>query len=144
MPQPLCVLGAGSWGTAIAALANGDVRLWSRRAELAAEINDTRHNARYTGDLELPSSLTATSSLADACSDAVAVLIAVPSAGFRTVAQDASGAVAPGVPVFSLTKGIERGTNATMTEVLRACLSDSPVGVVTGPNLAKEIALGMP
>jgi glycerol-3-phosphate dehydrogenase (NAD(P)+) len=144
MDRPLCVVGAGSWGTAVAALASGEVRLWARRPDLAAALNATRRNERYTGELRLPDGLTATSSLAEACADAVAVLVAVPSAGFREVARQLPSVVPPDAPVLSLTKGIERGTHETMTSVLREYLPDTAVGVVTGPNLAKEIALGMP
>lgn len=144
MGRPLCVLGAGSWGTAIAALASGDVVLWARRASLADEINATRANRTYTGALELPERLRATSSLEDACADAAAILVAVPSTSFRSIVAGLAGAVERDAPVLSLTKGVERATHATMTEVLRACLPTSTVGVVTGPNLAKEVALGMP
>jgi glycerol-3-phosphate dehydrogenase (NAD(P)+) len=144
MSRPLCVLGAGSWGTALAALASGDVVLWCRRSELAEEINATRRNARYTGDMVLPERLVASASLERACAGAAVVLVAVPSAGFRAVVQSAAGFLDDGTSLLSLTKGLERGTHATMTEVLRACAPGSPFGVLTGPNLAKEIALGMP
>jgi len=144
MDRPVCVLGAGSWGTVVASLASGEVRLWARRDELADEINLTRRNAHYTGELVMPDGLRATTSLADACKGAAAVLVAVPSAAFRAVAGALVGLVAPDAPVLSLTKGVERGTHATMTEVLRAYLAGRAVGVLTGPNLAKELALGMP
>lgn len=144
MAGPLCVLGAGSWGTALAGVASGDVVLWCRRAELASEINTTRSNARYTADLVLPARVVATASLEEACAGAAAILVAVPSAGFRAVVHSAANFVADDTAIFSLTKGLERGTHATMTEVLRACVPGSPFGVLTGPNLAKEIALGMP
>jgi len=144
MGQPLCVLGAGSWGTAVAALAGPDTTLWSRRPELAAEINSSRRNARYTGEMVLPDGLVATSSLEEACEGAAAILVAVPSAGFRAVMESARDAITPGTPLMSLTKGLERGTTSTMSAVLRATVPNSPAGVVTGPNLAKEIALGMP
>lgn len=144
MDRPVCVLGAGSWGTVVAALASGPVHLWARRDELAQEINATRRNARYTADLALPEGLVATSSLRAACEGAAAVLVAVPSAGFRAVAAGLFGLVEPDAPVLSLTKGIERGTHATMTGILRSCLPAASVGVLTGPNLAKELALGMP
>jgi glycerol-3-phosphate dehydrogenase (NAD(P)+) len=144
MDPPVCVLGAGSWGTVVAALARGPVRLWARRDELAQEINATRRNPRYAGELELPESLWATSSLAAACEGAAAVLVAVPSAGFRAVAVELDGHVAAGAPLLSLTKGIERGTHATMTGILRDCVASASIGVLTGPNLAKELAVGMP
>jgi glycerol-3-phosphate dehydrogenase (NAD(P)+) len=144
MPSTITVLGAGSWGTAIASLASEDVVLWARREELAAEISSTRRNPRYTGELVLPDRLVATSSLEVACGAAAAVLVCVPSAGFRAVVEEAARWIAPGTPVLSLTKGIERGTHATMTQVLAACVPHHELGVVTGPNLAKEIAAGMP
>jgi glycerol-3-phosphate dehydrogenase (NAD(P)+) len=138
------VLGAGSWGTALAALANDEVRLWCRREELAHEINMSRRNARYTGEMVLGDNVVATSSLEQACDGAEIVLVAVPSVGFRDVVQGTAGFVAHDAILLSLTKGLERGTHATMTEVLAASSPRSTVGVLTGPNLAKEIALGMP
>lgn len=144
MDRPVCVLGAGSWGTVVAALASGEVRLWARRQELVEEINATRRNPHYTGELAMPGGLRATTSLADACEGAAAVFVAVPSAAFRIVARRLDGLVPLDAPVISLTKGIERGTRATMTGVLREHLPGASVGVLTGPNLAKELALGMP
>ncbi|HEV3213161.1 MAG TPA: NAD(P)H-dependent glycerol-3-phosphate dehydrogenase [Acidimicrobiales bacterium] len=144
MDRPLCVLGAGSWGTVVAALANGEVRLWARRPALAEELNATRRNPRYTGELVLGDGVRATSSLAEACAGAAAVLVAVPSAAFRSVAAELTDLVARDAAVLSLTKGVERGSHATMTSVLRDCLPTASLGVLTGPNLAKELALGMP
>jgi glycerol-3-phosphate dehydrogenase (NAD(P)+) len=144
MERPVCVLGAGSWGTVVAALASGPVRLWARRDELAREINATRRNEHYTGELAFGEDLVATASLAEACDGAAAVLVAVPSSGFRAVANELAEVIPNDAPVLSLTKGIERGSHATMTTVLRDCLPDASIGVLTGPNLAKELALGMP
>lgn len=142
--RPLCVLGAGSWGTAVACLAGGQVRLWARRPELAAELTATRRNRAYTGELALGHHVEVTPDLAHAADGADAVLVAVPSAAFRDVAAALAGRIGDATPVFSLTKGVERSTHATMTEVLAAELSGHPLGVVTGPNLAKELAEGMP
>ena len=140
----LCVLGGGSWGTAIASVAAVDVVLWTRRPEVAAEVNETRRNQRYTGDIELPATLVATASLEEACKDALAVLVAVPSSVFRAVMVDAAAHLPFDAPLLSLTKGIERGSNLTMTQVLSSCVQAAAVGVITGPNLAKEIVAGMP
>jgi glycerol-3-phosphate dehydrogenase (NAD(P)+) len=140
----MCVLGAGSWGTAIAAVATDEVLLWCRRDAVADEINATRSNPRYTGSMSLPDNVTATGSLERACRGAAAVLVAVPSVGFRSVVQAASEFIERDAALLSLTKGLERGTHATMTEVLGACVPQASIGVLTGPNLAKEIALGMP
>jgi glycerol-3-phosphate dehydrogenase (NAD(P)+) len=125
-------------------MANGDVRLWCRRKELADEINVSRRNARYTGEMVLPANVVATASLEQACRGAEVVLVAVPSTGFRAVAEAAAPFIDDDAALLSLTKGLERGTHATMTEVLRASFARSEPGVLTGPNLAKEIALGMP
>jgi glycerol-3-phosphate dehydrogenase (NAD(P)+) len=125
-------------------VANGNVVLWCRRGELAAEINASRRNARYTGEMVLPDNVVVTGSLERACRGAAAVLVAVPSVGFRAAVQSAVGFVEDDAALLSLTKGLERGTHATMTEVLRATAPLWSVGVLTGPNLAKEIALGMP
>lgn len=141
---PVCVLGAGSWGTSVAALCSGEVRLWARRPSLAAELNETRRNRRYTGDLELPPTVRASSSIADACDGAEAVLVAVPSGAFREVVAEAAKGPGATPPLFSLTKGVERGSHATMTQVIVECAPGAVVGVVTGPNLAKEIAQGLP
>lgn len=144
MSGPLCVLGAGSWGTALAAIANDDVVLWCRREGLADEINATRRNAQYTGEMRIPGNVVATASLERACRGAAVVLVAIPSIGFRSVVELAADLVEADAALLSLTKGLERKTHATMTEVLRSTAPHAAVGVLTGPNLAKEIALGMP
>lgn len=144
MEAPLCVLGAGSWGTAVAALANGPVRLWARRPELAHEVSATRRNPAYTGELRLGGNVEVTPSLEWACEGAAAVLVAVPSTAFRATAERLGHALVAPCPVLSLTKGVERGTHSTMCAILAECVPAASAGVLTGPNLAKEIALGMP
>lgn len=142
----MAVIGAGSWGTAVAALAvrNTDTRLWARRPELAAEICDHHRNSSYLPGFDLPAELRATASFAEALKGATAVLVGVPSHGFRAVLEDAARFVPAGVPVLSLSKGVEQGTLRRMTEVVSDVLPGHPTGVLTGPNLAKEIAAGQP
>jgi glycerol-3-phosphate dehydrogenase (NAD(P)+) len=144
----VAVIGAGSWGTAVAALAaaHGPVRLWARRAETAAAINEHRRNETYLPELELPPSLQATGDLEEALDRAEAIVMAVPSHGFREVLRDALPFVPSGVPIVSLTKGIEQQSLRRMTEVVLQELDHAPrrVGVLTGPNLAREIAAGQP
>jgi glycerol-3-phosphate dehydrogenase (NAD(P)+) len=142
----LAVIGAGSWGTTVAALAsvNTPTVLWARRTELAETINAAHANPDYLSEFELPDELWATSSLADAVSTADVVVMAVPSHGFREVARDAAPFIRPWVPVVSLSKGIERSTLKRMSEVAADEMPGHPVAVLTGPNLAKEIIAGQP
>jgi glycerol-3-phosphate dehydrogenase (NAD(P)+) len=145
----ITVIGAGSWGTTVASLAARSVptTLWARRSELASAINETRENNDYLPGHRLPELLEATSELETAVRDADAVVIAVPSHGFRAVFKGAATAIRSGTPIVSLTKGIEQDTLATMTEVVAAEAPDhdsSRVGVLTGPNLASEVIEGQP
>lgn len=143
------VIGAGSWGTTVAALvaAKGSVRLWARRPSLADAVNEQRRNPAYLPEVRLPESLVATSDLTTALAGAEVVVIGVPSHGFREVLEQAAGGVGPDVPVVSLTKGIEQDTLMRMTEVVADVLPGhrtERIGVLTGPNLAKEVAARRP
>jgi glycerol-3-phosphate dehydrogenase (NAD(P)+) len=144
----VAVIGAGSWGTAVAAMTaeSTDTVLWARRADLAAAIEADRANDAYLPGLPLPGSLRATSDLADAVGDATTVIMAVPSHGFRTVVEAMASSLGVDVPIVSLTKGIETGTLLRMTEVVADVLGPGshPAGVLTGPNLAREVAAGQP
>ncbi|HIY25375.1 MAG TPA: NAD(P)-dependent glycerol-3-phosphate dehydrogenase [Candidatus Brachybacterium merdigallinarum] len=144
----LAVLGAGSWGTTFAqVLADGgsEVTVWARREEVAAEIRDTSRNRRYLGEHQLPASVTATSRIAEALDGAEGVVIAVPAQSLREtltawLAEDLPRGL-PDLPVLSLTKGIERGTDARISEVLRDAGGVRPelIGALSGPNLSAEI-----
>lgn len=142
----VAVVGAGSWGTTVAALAsvNTPTVLWSRRPELAEQINAAHVNADYLPAFTLPAALHATASIADAVADADVLIMAVPSHGFRAVAHEAAEYLRPWVPVVSLAKGLERESLMRMTEVAADEMPGRPVGVMTGPNLAKEIMAGQP
>jgi glycerol-3-phosphate dehydrogenase (NAD(P)+) len=142
----LAVIGAGSWGTTVAALAcaNTPTLLWARRDELASRINEAHGNDDYLAGFELPEVLRATSSLEEAVADADVVVMAVPSHGFREVAAAAAPFIRPWVPVVSLSKGLERSTLKRMSEVAAEEMPGHPVAVLTGPNLAKEIMAGQP
>ncbi len=146
MPGSLSVVGAGSWGTAVAAMLarRGPTMLWARSAELAAAINTTHRNEAYLPGIELPDALRATDDPAAAVQGADMLLVAVPSHGFRDVLVALAPHLPPHVAVVSLTKGIEAGSNRRMSEVVREVLPENPLGVLTGPNLAREIAEGQP
>lgn len=142
----MAVVGAGSWGTTVASLAaeNTPTVLWARRGDVADEINTRRTNSNYLGGRSLSSRLEASDSLADTVSSADVVVMAVPSHGFRAVLTEAAGHVRPWVPVVSLSKGLEQGTLLRMSEVANEVMPGHPVAVLTGPNLAGEIADGQP
>jgi glycerol-3-phosphate dehydrogenase (NAD(P)+) len=142
----VAVVGAGSWGTAVAALvsAAGPASLWVRSPELASSIDRTRENGTYLPGIRLPDGLHATASLEEAVSGAGVVFMAVPSHGFRAVLNDLAPHATGLEAVISLSKGIESGTNLRMSEVIGQVLPGLPAGVLTGPNLAREVAEGQP
>ena len=142
----IVVVGAGSWGTTVAALAsaNAPTVLWARRRELADEIDSAHTNSSYLAGHELPAALRATSDLAAAVGSADVLVMGVPSHGFREIAAAAAPHLRPGVPIVSLAKGLEQGTLLRMSEVGAAEFPGHPVGVLTGPNLAAEILAGQP
>ena len=143
------VLGTGSWGTAFAKVladAGTDVVLWSRREEVARAVRDTHENAEYLPGVVLPDRVTATSDAAEAIRAADVVVLAVPSQSLRANLQAVRDGLADDVLLVSLMKGVELGTMKRMSEVICEVTGVDPgqVGVVSGPNLAREIALGQP
>ena len=140
----VAVIGGGSWGTTVAHLAAHQVPtlLWARRPELADEINSTHVNQRYLPGLELHPELRATSDLVEAVHSADVVVMGVPSQGFRSALEQVAEHLRAWVPVLSLTKGLEQGTQLRMTQVINQTLPGHPAAVLTGPNLAREILEG--
>jgi glycerol-3-phosphate dehydrogenase (NAD(P)+) len=146
MAHRVAVIGAGTWGTTVASIAAAQhpTTLWARRDEVAEEVRRAQTNATYLPGVDLPLALSATSALGEALAGADVVVMAVPSHGFRGVLQQASSLIPAGVPVVSLTKGLEPETNCRMTEVVSSVLPGHATGILTGPNLAREIAEGQP
>lgn len=141
----VAVLGAGAWGTTFAkVLADGgaDVRLWARRDEISREINETHRNTKYLQRVTLPPSVTASTSLTDTLDGIDEVYLSVPSQVLRSVLEDVAGQLGDTVPVVSLMKGVERSTGFRMSQVIREVtgIDESRIAVVSGPNLALEIA----
>lgn len=141
----VAVLGAGAWGTTFAkVLADGgaDVRLWARRDEISREINETHRNTKYIQRVTLPLSVTASTSLTDTLDGVDEVYLSVPSQVLRSVLEDVAGQLGDTVPVVSLMKGVERSTGFRMSQVIREVtgIDESRIAVVSGPNLALEIA----
>jgi glycerol-3-phosphate dehydrogenase (NAD(P)+) len=145
----VAVIGAGSWGTTVAAIMSehAATTLWGRNPELVEQIASRHENTIYLPGIALPPDLHATTDLAAACTGADVVVMAVPSHGYRAVLVEAAPQVGADVPVVSLAKGIEGGTLLRMTEVtLEVLVGHDPgrVAVLTGPNLAREVAEGQP
>ena len=153
-PLPLqarrvAVLGAGSWGTTFGkVLADGgsDVAMWARRPELAREISQSKRNSDYLPGINLPRGLWASSRLPEVLDGAEQVYLSVPAQSLRENLRIVRELIPAGAVVVSLMKGVEKGTRARMSEVIRQELGiDSDrVAVVSGPNLALEIAKEWP
>jgi glycerol-3-phosphate dehydrogenase (NAD(P)+) len=138
----LAVLGAGSWGTTFAqVLADGgaDVILWARREEVAREIREEHRNRTYLGEHVLPDAVSGTASIAEALEGADGAVVAIPAQSMRSTLEGWPP-LGP-IPLLSLTKGIERGTDARISEILVDAGGAEPeqVGVLSGPNLSAEI-----
>ncbi len=139
------VMGAGSWGTAFALVladAGNDVCLWGRREELCDTINTKHENSEYLPGIELPDSVSATHDPAKALEGAEIVVLAVPSQQLRANLEAWSEHIPADAVMVSLMKGVELGTHKRMSEVIAEITGAGPerIAVVSGPNLAKEIA----
>jgi glycerol-3-phosphate dehydrogenase (NAD(P)+) len=143
------VFGAGSWGTAFAKVlvdAGNDVTLWARRDELADEVNGKHQNHAYLPDITLPEQLRATTDAADAADGADLVAFAIPSQSLRENLTRWAPVLPGDAMLVSLMKGVELGTTKRMSEVIGEVVGAGPdrIAVVSGPNLALEIAQEQP
>ncbi|MBW8295986.1 NAD(P)H-dependent glycerol-3-phosphate dehydrogenase [Sphingopyxis sp.] len=138
------LLGGGSWGTTVAAVVsrNAPITLWARDAETVEGINRDNENRKYLPGIKLPTTLRATGDMAEVVAGADVLIMGVPSHSFRSVLEEAREHLRPWVPVISLTKGLELSSGKRMTELIEEVLPGHPVGVLTGPNLAREIMTG--
>ncbi len=145
----VAVFGAGSWGTAfslVLADAGNEVTIWARRPEVCEAINDRHENVEYFPGIELPASIKATTDPAEAAAGAEFVVLSVPSQTLRENLGGWTHLMPPDAVFVSLMKGIELGTTKRMSEVIAEVTGAGPerVCVVSGPNLAREIALREP
>jgi glycerol-3-phosphate dehydrogenase (NAD(P)+) len=139
------VLGGGSWGTTVASICarRGPTLQWVRSEETAKDINANHRNTKYLGDdVALTETLRATTDFAEAANQADVVVMGVPSHGFRGVLEELAGELRPWVPVVSLVKGLEQGTNMRMSQIVGEVLPGHPAGILAGPNIAREVADG--
>lgn len=141
----VAVMGSGSWGTAfsiVLADAGNEVMIWGRRAELCQAINDKHQNVEYLPGIELPSSVSASADHAEVLAGAEVVVLAVPSQTLRENLEHWTDAIPSDAVLVSLMKGVELGTLKRMSEVIAEVTGAGPerIAVISGPNLAKEIA----
>lgn len=142
------ILGAGSWGTALAALWGQDGRkifLWGRNAESIARVQQTRENSDYLPGLKLPKSIRATAEISE-CADADLIVFVTPSTFLREIATALRAVLKEDrqAVLMSCTKGIEHGTGMRMSQVLSEIFPGHTVAVLSGPNLAVEVARNLP
>jgi glycerol-3-phosphate dehydrogenase (NAD(P)+) len=143
----LAVIGAGAYGTALAHVAaqhGTRVSLWCRRPVVAALINQSSQNPEYLPGIALVRSIKASDDLTDVFCDADAVMIVVPSHALRDMARNIRPMIPPGIPITVCAKGIEAGTGFLMSQVIKDELPGHPVGALSGPTFAKELAAGHP
>jgi glycerol-3-phosphate dehydrogenase (NAD(P)+) len=138
------LLGGGSWGTTVASMVarNSPTIMWARSNEVVDEINKNHSNEKYLPNAKLTHTLFASTSIEETIRDADVVVVGVPSHSFRQVLQDAKPFIRPWVPIVSLSKGLEQDSNMRMTQIIEEVMPGHPAGVLTGPNLAREILAG--
>ena len=147
MSDQVGVIGAGAWGTTLAiqlADAQRPVTLWTHATESAERLAHGRENARYLPGVTFPPNLRVATDDTHLAEPYRVYLAAVPSSHLRATLRRLAPVLHPGVPILSLVKGIEEHTHARMSEVIAAELPDRPIAVLSGPNLAREIAAGKP
>ena len=144
----VAVIGSGSWGTAFATIPAEkgiDTVIWARREDLADAISTRHQNPDYLPDIDLPSSLVATHDIEKAVARATCIVMAIPSHAFRETWREVARFAEPESSVVSLTKGIEQDTEQRMSQILhQEGVRTGRIAVLTGPNLAKEIARRTP
>src|SRR3977135_4454562 len=144
-PPHVVVLGGGSWGTTIASICarRGPTLQWVRSEATAKDINETHRNCLYLGKgVELSNTLRGTTDFAEAADRADVVVMGVPSHGVRKVLAELAPQLRPWVPVVSLVKGLEQGTNMRMSQIVEEVLPGHPAGILAGPNIAREVGEG--
>lgn len=153
LPRKIAVMGAGSWGTTFAKVMadavaeNGiAVQIWARRDDAAREINERHTNSRYLRDTKLPQNISASSDRQEVLAGADLVVLAIPSQSLRAELESFKNLIEPEAVVLSLMKGLERGTDLRMSQVIAevAELPAERIAVLSGPNLAMEIAREQP
>ena len=146
--KPVAILGAGSWGTALAvhlARSGHDVRLWARGSAMVATMTATRRNPHYLSDIALPDSVSVTTDMAGALRGVACVVVAVPTRGVRTAVRAAAPLLAPGAILVSAAKGLETESLQRMSQVIASEVGGRhAIVVLSGPSFAAEVARELP
>ncbi len=141
------IIGAGGWGTALAVVINragSRVTLWTRNENVLRLIDEKRVNEPYLPDVFIDPDIHVTANIDLVSQSCKYIILAVPSQHVRPICIGLSDRLPSGIPIIIAAKGIERGSLALMSEVVNAILPENPVMVITGPNFAHEVAMGMP
>ena len=139
----ISVLGGGSWGTVLANLASHNqhnVILWMRDSAVIEEVNKFKRNSKYLPELELEGNINATNDISS-INNSEMIIFCVPSNSFREVAKQASEYIKKSAQLVSATKGVEKDKFNLMSQILKEYMSENPIGILSGPNLAEEIAI---
>jgi glycerol-3-phosphate dehydrogenase (NAD(P)+) len=146
-PGKVAVVGDGGWGTAIALLlarSGVPVGLWAHDPEYAAHLREHRQNPRYLPGHAIPEDVRVSADLGDLLPDTTLLVSAVPTQFLRAVWSGHARRLPPALPIVSVSKGVEQGTLLRPTQILAEVTGARPVGVLSGPNIAWEIAKGWP
>lgn len=145
--EKLCVLGTGSWGTALAlslAKKGYEVVMWSRRSEQAEKINRTKENTEYLPGVLFPSNLTVTDDIKEAVEECKMVVMAVPSQAVRSLCRQIKGIVKDDQILVNVAKGLEKGSGKRLSEVCKEELPGNVYVMLSGPSHAEEVARDLP
>lgn len=145
--KKVTVIGSGSWGTALAVLLaehGHEVTIWSRRQEAVDELLERRTNEKYLPGVQIPAEIGATTDRAEAVAGAEIIILAVPSRAVRQTAEDFAPHFSKGQILVNVAKGLEEGTLLRLSEVIRECVPECEVCVLSGPSHAEEVARNIP
>ncbi len=138
----ISILGGGSWGTVLANLASSNLHnviLWMRDSRVVEEVNNSKRNLKYLPELKLKGNINATTDIS-VIKNSEMVVFCVPSDSFREVSEKASEYINESVQLVTATKGVEKNKFNLMSQVLNEYMNNNPIGILSGPNLAQEIA----
>jgi len=145
--KKISIIGAGAWGTALAAVAcraGMDVIIQAQEDDVAKAINDSHENTTFLAGVDLDEKIRATTDMADATAGAEAVILAAPAQFLRPVMENLKAHLTPGIPAVICAKGIELDSGALMSEIAAEVAPQTPIAVLSGPTFAAEVARDLP